>query len=665
MAATAAVLLSMASAVQGEPQRPTDGLNWSLTARGIETAGLRAAALEASVEDGGGATIRVLGLELPGLGPWGDLRVSCDQAQDRCARGTLQRLAPGDGSGAPTTDRESELAAATFERTSTRVRLVRGGGSIALALDRGPSIQFDEWAIAPWLRRSDLPIDVQGGLLNGVIASEADAIRFESELRGLDFDTADGRYAGGGIDLAIHGRWSSNELDGQLTWRGGEALLDAIYLPPPPSEIGVGYRFDFSGPEPRAWLDLAAETWLDASLQARLDPSVDLSNGGIADAVAEASLRVETLDLARAWPLGPESLAARAGWPDLAVGGRVSGGVDWYFDRAPKIELAWRAVNVEDPAGRVRVRGLEGRLEVGAENERLEAGFDAATLYRLPLDASRWVLAGRDGRIGLQEPLRIPLLDGAIRIDRLTIDRGESGPPSIDLDAAIEPLDLARLTGTLGLPRFGGSLSGRVPGVRLDGETLRVAGGLDLELFSGQARITGLSIERPFGTLPALSGSLEFQRLDLAPLTSAFEFGAMQGELSGYVTGLRLLDWQPVAFDAWLATERDTRKPRRISQRAVDQIARLGGGGAAALSAPILRLFDEFAYTRIGLGCRLAANVCTMRGVREIEGGGYMIVDGRGIPRLNVVGFRREVDWPVLLAQLKAATQGEGVRVGD
>ena len=38
--------------------------------------------------------------------------------------------------------------------------------------------------------------------------------------------------------------------------------------------------------------------------------------------------------------------------------------------------------------------------------------------------------------------------------------------------------------------------------------------------------------------------------------------------------------------------------------------------------------------------------------------GGYTIVRGAGLPRLTVVGHQRRVDWPVLVARLKAATQG-------
>ncbi|MFN2334573.1 MAG: hypothetical protein ABR550_09145, partial [Wenzhouxiangellaceae bacterium] len=127
------------------------------------------------------------------------------------------------------------------------------------------------------------------------------------------------------------------------------------------------------------------------------------------------------------------------------------------------------------------------------------------------------------------------------------------------------------------------------------------------------ARIEQMSVERPFGSLPALSSRIEFDRLDLMLVTGAFEFGAMSGLLSGYIHDLRLLDWQPVAFDAWFETLTG-KGDRRISQKAVNSLSNLSGGGGA-LSGTVLRWFEDFPYRKAGIGCRLANNVCRMRGL--------------------------------------------------
>ena len=51
-----------------------------------------------------------------------------------------------------------------------------------------------------------------------------------------------------------------------------------------------------------------------------------------------------------------------------------------------------------------------------------------------------------------------------------------------------------------------------------------------------------------------------------------------------------------------------------------------------------------------------------MSGVSR-RGEGYVIVHGAGLPRIEVVGFRREVDWSTLVERLVSATSGGPVRV--
>ena len=98
----------------------------------------------------------------------------------------------------------------------------------------------------------------------------------------------------------------------------------------------------------------------------------------------------------------------------------------------------------------------------------------------------------------------------------------------------------------------------------------------------------------------------------------------------------------------------------RISQKAVNNLTSVGGGGiAGGLQGTVLKLFKTFGYRRIGLSCTLKGDVCSMGGLGPTKDG-YTIVEGSGLPRLTVVGHQREVDWPTLVRRLKAATQGDG-----
>ncbi len=147
--------------------------------------------------------------------------------------------------------------------------------------------------------------------------------------------------------------------------------------------------------------------------------------------------------------------------------------------------------------------------------------------------------------------------------------------------------------------------------------------------------------------------------LDLETLTKTFSFGRIEGRFEGEVAGLYMEAWQPVAFDAMFRTPPDDDSRHRISQKAVDNISNLGGAGVGgALSRSFLRVLEDFPYKRLGIRCRLENGICHMGGVAPAERG-YYLVEGTFLPpRLDVIGYAREVDWPSLVQRLTAVTAG-------
>ncbi|HEX9853034.1 MAG TPA: hypothetical protein VGA68_08465, partial [Woeseiaceae bacterium] len=229
-------------------------------------------------------------------------------------------------------------------------------------------------------------------------------------------------------------------------------------------------------------------------------------------------------------------------------------------------------------------------------------------------------------------------------------------------DAELEPIQLGMLTGAFGWPAFSGSLSGQLPLLQYDGEVVTVGGTLTAEAFDGDIEIANLRVEEPLGLVPRLHGDLRLRQLDLEQVTDTFSFGLIQGRLSGDVTGLEMISWQPVAMDLHLYTPEGDSSRRRISQRAVENLASVGGGGAAAaLSSGFMKFFEEFSYEKVGIRCVLRDGTCAMSGAGpagESEfGRGYYIVKGSGLPRIDVVGYRHQVSWTALVRQLVSITE--------
>ncbi|MFU8878259.1 MAG: hypothetical protein ACNA7E_08970 [Wenzhouxiangellaceae bacterium] len=588
----------------------------------------------------------------------GSLALQCERgvplALPPCSGGTLQWLQPPDRMLEFTVRRQAHTWSAT--REDGRVELAfPGPGQIRLKLHQAAL----DWLPPGWLQGYT---DLTG--LAGTVSLEAgfdgEWIELAGALQEVEFDTPDGRYAGAGIGLDIDLGWQpeSATLRLESSWRAGELLLGAVYLPSP----SVPWRLDLDA------IGQGAQWRLQRLVFERVD-TLSLTGSGHVDLADDRQLKrldleLAGLDLSWLWDHGLQSLAATAGWGGLLPAGQARGRLSIKNHAIDELHLVLDQVSLRDDRGRLELDDVQAELIFhGADNDTndgldLSASWSGARLLSLPLGGSSFVVRGRDdGSLKLDYPLQVPLLEGRVVVDDLDWRNWRSAERDLRLSARLEPVDLAQLTRALGWTEFGGSLAGRFPALRLRQGVIEFEGGLDVELFSGTARVENFSIERPFGTLPALAADLEFSALDLEQLTGAFEFGYMTGLLSGHLRELRLLDWQPVQFDARFETLIDAPR-RRISQQAVDSLSSLSGAGGAMLSGTLLRFFEDFPYRRVGLGCRLRNNVCTMQGLEATEGGGYLILEGRGLPRLNIIGHHRSVNWPRLMAQIQAATGG-------
>ena len=322
-------------------------------------------------------------------------------------------------------------------------------------------------------------------------------------------------------------------------------------------------------------------------------------------------------------------------------------------------------IELDDRAQRLAVYGLDGDLSwapraAEVPTRPVSLAWKGGFLYGIPFGASRLDFEAGPGGWALRAPARIPVLDGALAVRAFSMGDFTQGNARVKFDAELEPVGMRALARALDWPPMSGTLSGRLPELTYENGNLGLGGALEARVFDGVARVSDLRIRDPLGPGSLLEAEIELEGLDLEQLTEAFSFGRITGTLDGHVRGLQMIDWRPVAFDARFHTPEDDPRGHRISQRAVDNIASLGGGGgAAALSKGFLRFFEEFGYGRMALGCRLEDEVCRMSGVKPAETG-YYILTGRGLPRIEVIGFADRVSWPTLVGQLKAIVESEG-----
>jgi hypothetical protein len=336
--------------------------------------------------------------------------------------------------------------------------------------------------------------------------------------------------------------------------------------------------------------------------------------------------------------------------------GVLSGALSVRQGKLAQARLVLDRVSLDAPRLGTGLQTIRGEVHWSPANQASSRlAWTSGRVQKVPIGASAIEFRVDDRNFALLKPWRQPILDGALEVKRLRLnDVGQPGF-GVDFEADVEPIDLTALCDALGWPRFSGQLSGRLPGLTLRDQVLSLDGKLEAKAFDGDIAVEQLRVIDAFGVLPRLAADLRLRNLDLLQLTGAFSFGRIEGRLNGDVEGLRLLGWKPVAFKARLHTPSGDDSRHRISQRAIDNISSIGGGPKGLLSRGLLSVFDDFAYDRIGWSCVLENGICTMDGLEPKPGGGYVLVKGKWLPRIDVVGYSRRVNWDTLVEQLQNA----------
>lgn len=498
---------------------------------------------------------------------------------------------------------------------------------------------------------------LDGNVVARVGADGAVDVRATTMPQHVGFSDADGSLAaehiGMTVDAHLHGR-----LDARIEFRGlvrmvrGQAYFEPVFLDfddgPVQFEI-AGHR---EGPD--------AEPVL-TRLRYR-DPEVLAVDGrGALTADGAGHFDVERIDA------GLEGAYARYAQPfllgtpldTLTPRGTLQASVRWRDGGIDSLTAYLRDASITDRQERLDFDGLgaEVHWSRAGEARRSWIEWSGGGLLRMALGPSRLEFRAAGDQVSAPGRQRIPVLDGAMVIGELALTGLADGAPRLRVEAELEPISLRRLTAALEWPEMRGTLAGSLPGIAYHDRTLTTDGTLRARVFDGDITVDNLRIEGLLSPLPRLEADVTMRQLDLETLTGTFAFGQISGRVDGELLGLRLVNWQPSAFRARLYTTPGYTGRRRISQRAIDNLSSIGTGGmGGALSGGFMRFFDEFNYAEIGLSCTLRNEVCHMGGAGAANGG-YYLVRGRGLPRIDVIGSADRVAWPLLLQQLASLQQ--------
>lgn len=511
-----------------------------------------------------------------------------------------------------------------------------------------------DWSGLP--KEIALPVVVSKGVVDGKaefagVNSQLQKMKLNANVRDVAFSDTAGLHAGeklGGrvsFDAARNGeRW---QWQGALDWMEGEVFWQPLYFPT------GGHALKVRG-------------WLTPEVLEVEDGSAEL--GGIGQIAFLGSLKLADKSITKL-EITTRGLLAGKGYEllakpfldktllgDLEVAGSADVQARMNGGELQSFKLVLHDFDVEDKGGRFALYKVNAEVPWTLKSPtRANLRFDGGRVLKFSLGKAD-LAAQLDGWLLTVPEWQLPVLDGVLMLRNMFLARVD-GEWQGHLGARLTSVSMGEFSHAMGLPRMEGKLEVDAPLTTYLGNRLVMDGAMLFGVFDGVVTVSNLSLQDPLGLAPRLNADIQMRNLDLELLTSTFSFGAMSGRLDGDVNGMVLSSWKPVKFDAGFRSSPGN-YPKKISQRAVENISALGGAGAAAaIQRSFLRFLNDFNYGKIGLSCKLRNGVCAMDGVESTKSG-YVIVKGSGIPAITVLGYNRSVSWGELLERLQRITQG-------
>jgi len=352
-------------------------------------------------------------------------------------------------------------------------------------------------------------------------------------------------------------------------------------------------------------------------------------------------------------------------WANLDLSGRRS---DWRF----KGNFSWRSGDVHMEEKKISLEGIDLSLPLYLsvhqaanplqENLRGNLSIRSVHVPLLPQQGLDLPLEAGPNRLSIPSPMILKAPGGAVQIQPIDI-KDLMSTPVIRTGLSLERFDVEPLLKTIWPQPIKGSLAGTLDPIVVKSGRLTCSGDITAKVFGGVVIMSDPGIWGLFTGTPVFKMNCRWKHLNLQELTAGTEFGKIQGVLNGYAKNLEIAQGQPQKFDLFLETVRSDHIPQRISIKAVDNIAHLGGGrspfvGAAGVFAS---LFKEFPYKKIGVRATLENDVFTINGTIHENGKEYLVKRGL-FSGVNVVNQNPDnrVSFKDMIKRFKRVTSAKG-----
>jgi hypothetical protein len=590
-------------------------------------------------------TVEVLEMAIPLLAATGeghlpikDIRL---QAQDGRVNAAARTFSFTDG--ILSSDRIGPLTfSLTGDRTEQRLQVLgRGAGVAAAALTMASS---------GWKLTTDERLQASALLRDG-------ACRFKArlDLEGLSFEDPLQTAFGENIALQaeIDGRFDMAAkraaLNASLRSPGGEILYDQFYLDLGQRPMALDAEFG---------LDLGSGEWELADFALRVKALAELRARGRTQASSPGASR---LDLAVALPttelkplfahLVREPFAARMpALTTLSVGGTVSMDLRLQSDAAGLLvtgNAMWADGRLASDTRGELLDGVQldfpvwfqPRARPGSE-AALDGGLriDRLVLPVLGQQAIDWRMRSGPGHIDILSQTGFDFAGGRVEVGPIHLANAYRADRLLTTEVSVASVPAKRFLGKIWPDAAMGEISGRLDSVGYRDGRLTSRGRVTAHVFGGRVVVIDPKVAGLFSPVPVWSADVLLEDLNLGDLTGGTAFGRVDGILDGSIDNLEIAAGQPQRFDLFLETVKRAGVRQRISVKAVDSIAQIGGGQSAfmGLAGSVLKFMPGFAYKKIGIRSSLRNDVFTVNGTVRESGTEFLVRRG-GLAGVDVI----------------------------
>jgi len=291
----------------------------------------------------------------------------------------------------------------------------------------------------------------------------------------------------------------------------------------------------------------------------------------------------------------------------------------------PEKGIALKGILVDMPVwyrtgvAKTPVKTLSGKLEV-----------ESITIPLLPKQPLNILLDAGPNRISVESPTVIQVPGGDLRLGSVQVEKLFGPDLSVHTRLEFDEIKLQPLLSKIWMHPFEGTLTGTLNPIRYENHAVTTRGELKAEVFEGKIILSDLGASGVFTSAPVFKLNVKWEDLLLSEMTTNTAFGTIEGVLKGQLRDFEMAYGQPQRFNLLLETVQTKGISQKISVKAVENIAQIGGGQSPfmGLAGALASFFKKFPYEKIGIQANLENDVFTVNGTIREGGTEYLVKRG-------------------------------------